>query len=119
MKFRLTSKHYAFDREIPEDTLIGDGTGYPMSGFGGPSIHMEPLDDEARAAYDKMMAKYAGRRVPIEILGAPPTTLKEGQRIGIEPPKPGSQSGPPAPVPTPVPPAPPNPLAGIIQVKGD
>jgi hypothetical protein len=91
MLFRLAAVHYINDVLVPEGTLVGKGTPWEIS---GPSMFMDPVDDEAKAAYEKHMEKWKGKRPPAEIL-SPPGDLKPGQKIGVE--WPPSDKPPPPP----------------------
>lgn len=86
MKFRLTATHHIADQLLEAGTVVGDGTIYPIT---GPSMFMEPLDEEAKKAYEKRMEKWHGKPIPVEIQ-QPPSSIQPGQKIEgtkVEPPK--------------------------------
>jgi hypothetical protein len=110
MLFRTTAVHHISDQMVPEGTLVGDGTPFPIS---GPSMFMEPLDDEAKKVFEARMARWGGKRPPAEIMLPPPSHV-EGQRIGGQ--------GPKAAVPSPaaaMAPGGAKPGPEGVQVKGD
>lgn len=90
MLFKTTAMHHISDRLVPEGTLVGDGTEFPIS---GPSMFMEPIDEEAKVAYEKNMAKWQGKNPPTEILSTP-SSVPLGQRVPGSGPAP-LKAGPP------------------------
>ena len=56
MKFKILEKSYfdSFNTMFEEGALIGDGTPYQLPDSFIPGHHMEPLDDEAKAALAKV-----------------------------------------------------------------
>lgn len=105
MKFRILTDHYWNDVYIEEGTIVGDGTSYPMpisryydpatrtwiEAPSAPSMHMEPLDDEAREAYVARMAKLPGGVIGAEAM-APPKFVPLGQPTPGQGPKAKAES---------------------------
>lgn len=96
MRFRLLADHLFGDAYLEEGTEVGTGTQVPwpqtrffdqvkrvwVEGPMAPSMHMEPLDDEAEAAYAERMARMPGG-VPVEIMQPPknsPAPTGQGPR---------------------------------------
>jgi hypothetical protein len=89
-KYRLLADHVMADQVVPEGTEVGDGTAYPLVSMVqlldgtvrstpyGPSLSMEPLDDEAKAVLAKRMEGVG--LIPPEILQQP-TGLPKGMPV--------------------------------------
>lgn len=60
MRFKLTAPHYINDRLLDEGYIVGEGTDVPFLDKAGnslpPSDYMEGLDDESKAAVERVLA---------------------------------------------------------------
>lgn len=67
-KYRLTAKHYWRDQLLNEGTLVGDDTPHPVPPE-GPTLDMEPLDDDAKAKIAEFKEKVMKPLPPAPQLG--------------------------------------------------
>ena len=97
MKFRLTADHYTNTCVlVPAGAEVGEGTAFPLTLFGEPSMNMEPLDDAAREAWK---ARHESSQRPIDSLNINSVSRKNDPTAALHdrdrPPDPTDPNAPP------------------------